>query len=258
VTHTRPRSQRPSPPTSVEARAHDSPSNSSRAACVDDDDENFPELHASAGPTWTKIAGCGSSIPRVPAQEIRNPGHRRSQIGLSFVVLVMDVALDQHEKAAGHARLAREVQKRNPLGKFKPGHSAAPLGFTDVVVIREGGSEDAEVEAAFRRQSPVDIAQAAQRALNAIVRSPPIILRGRWSETVEKSGNFVFRFAGNLSPQTVASYQTSLCSHFPAAEHVCVVPTTGWTWVQFRGVDVAQVEGDAEIIHGGEVLLRVI
>jgi hypothetical protein len=103
-----------------------------------------------------------------------------------------------------------------------------------------------------------NIAQAAQHMLNAIVHSPPIILRGRWLETVEKSGNFVFHFAGNLSPQVVASYQTSLCSHFPAAEHACVVPTTGWTWVQFRGVDVAHVEGDTEIIHNGEELLRAI
>jgi hypothetical protein len=166
--------------------------------------------------------------------------------------------MGQQDKAAGHARLARQVQKRNPSGKLKAGHSAAPTGFTDVVVIRGGGAEDKEVEEAFRRRHPVDITQAAQRALNALVRSPPIILRGCWSETVKRTGNFVFRFAGNLLPTTIASYQTSLCSHFPAAESACVVPTAGWTWVQLRGVDVACVEGDSEIIHLGSELLMVL
>jgi hypothetical protein len=166
--------------------------------------------------------------------------------------------MGQQHQAAGHARLAREVQRRNPSGKPKPGHSAAPQGFTDVVVIRDGGSADVEVEEAFRRRHPVDIAQAAQRALNALVRIPPIILRGRWSESVEKSGNFVFRFAGNLSPQIISSYQTSLCSHFPASESACVVPTTGWTWVQFRGVDVAHREGDAGIVYTSDELHTAI
>jgi hypothetical protein len=125
---------------------------------------------------------------------------------MSFAAVITETAMDQQFQAAGHARLARGVQKRNPSGKPKQGHSAVPLGFTDVVVIREGGSEDREVEESFRRRLPVDIAQAAQRALNAVVRSPPIILRGRWAESVEKTGNFVFRFAGNLSPQVIASY----------------------------------------------------
>jgi hypothetical protein len=75
---------------------------------------------------------------------------------------------------------------------------------------------------------------------------------------VEKSGNFVFRFAGNLSPQIINSYQTSLCSHFPASESACVVPTSGWTWVQFRGVDVAQREGESEIVYTSDELHTAI
>jgi hypothetical protein len=125
---------------------------------VDDDDVNFLELCTSAETPWTQIAGWRMSMPRVLAQDGTNSSQTRSHIGLSFAALVMEVAMDQREKAAGHTRLAREVQKRNPSGKFKPGHSAAPLGFTDVVVIREGGSDDSAVEEAFRRQSPIDIA----------------------------------------------------------------------------------------------------
>jgi hypothetical protein len=225
---------------------------------IDDDNASFPALApASRGPSGPSGSGRRDSA-RVPAQVDPSHALRRSNIGLSFVAIMTETSMDQQAKAAGHARLARGVQKRNPSGKPKPGHSTAPLGFTDVVIIREGGSDDREVEEAFRRRLPVDIAQAAQRALNAIVRSPPIILRGRWAESVEKTGNFVFRFAGNLSAQIIVSYRDSLCSHFPAADSACVVPTTGWTWVQFRGVDTTRVEGDLEFIHSSEDLMTAL
>jgi hypothetical protein len=254
---------RPTPPTN--RKAAPAPTNVSTSSSrpsfgprVDDDDASFPPLDSSnvghSSPHWGGIRGSA----RAPAQVASFPAQGHSKIGMSFAAVITETTMDQQFQAAGHARLARGVQRRNPSGKPKPGHSAAPLGFTDVVVIREGGSEDAEVEEAFRRRSPVDIAQAAQRALNALVRSPPIILRGRWSESVEKTGNFVFRFAGNLSPQVISSYQSSLCSHFPASESACVVPTTGWTWVQFRGVDVARREEDSEIVYSADELHTAI
>jgi hypothetical protein len=225
---------------------------------VDFDEDSFPALDSTHDdhnpPHW----GGSRGSARAPAQVASLPAQMRSKIGMSFAAVISEAAMNQHSQAAGHARLAREVQRRNPSGKLKPGHSAAPSGFTDVVVIRAGGSDDAEIEEAFRRRSPVDIAQAAQRALNALVRSPPIILRGRWAESVEKTGNFVFRFVGNLSPIVINSYQNSLCSHFPASESACVVPTTGWTWVQFRGVDVARREGEAEVVHTSDELYNAV
>jgi hypothetical protein len=251
---------RPSPPTSRKIAPSSTPgpvpttSRSSFGPRVDMDEDSFPPLDSTVNNHTPPHWGGSRDSARAPAQVVSLPAQSRSKIGMSFAAVITETAMDQRFQAAGHARLAREVQKRNPSGKFKPGHSAAPAGFTDVVVIREGGSDDAEIEEAFRRRSPVDIAQAAQRALNALVRSPPIILRGRWSESVEKTGNFVFRFAGNLSPQIISSYQTSLCSHFPASESACVVPTTGWTWVQFRGVDVARREGDAEFVYSSDEL----
>jgi hypothetical protein len=251
-----PPKSRKSPPAPTPA-----PSSSSRPSFgprIDDEDATFPPLDSTGEshslPRW----GGNRGLARAPAQVTSFPTQSRSKIGMSFAAVITESTMNQQFQAAGHARLARGVQKRNPSGKPKPGHSAAPSGFTDVVVIREGGSEDAEVETAFRRRSPVDIAQAAQRTLNALVRSPPIILRGRWSESVEKSGNFVFRFAGNISPQVISSYQNSLCSHFPASESACVVPTTGWTWVQFRGVDVARREGDSEIVYSADELHTAI
>jgi hypothetical protein len=225
---------------------------------IDDDDVSFPELGPTSRGPSAPIVNVSYEDARAPAQVFSGSSLSRPRIGLSFASVVTDVAMDQQHQAAGHARLARDIQKRNPSGKPKPGHSAAPQGFTDVVVVRNGGSADSKVEEAFRRRHPVDITQAAQRTLNALVRTPPIILRGRWSESVEKSGNFVFRFAGNLSPLIISSYQTSLCSHFPASESACVVPTMGWTWVQFRGVDVARREGDSEIIYTSDDLHSAI
>jgi hypothetical protein len=245
ITHSKPTCPREAATPGQARRAPSTPS----LPRIDDDDVSFPALDpVSRGPSAPRGSRSNDSA-RAPAQVYSDSGSSRPRIGLSFASVVTDVAMDQQHQAAGHARLARDVQKRNPSGKPKPGHSAVPQGFTDVVVVRNGGSTDAEVEEAFRRRHPVDIAQAAQRALNALVRIPPIILRGRWSESVEKSGNFVFRFAGNLSPQIISSYQTSLCSHFPASESACVVPTSGWTWVQFRGVDVAHRDEDSEIIY---------
>jgi hypothetical protein len=221
---------------------------------VDDDKDHFPALGQVSGPDSSPSEAHSSRTARAPAQAVSRLGSTRPNIGLSFASVVTEEAMGQQHRAAGHARLARDVQKRNPSGKPKPGHSAAPQGFTDVVVVRRGGSPDTEIEEAFRRRLPVDIAQAAQRALNALVRAPPIILRGRWSETVERTGNFVFRFAGDIPPQIIATYQESLCSHFPAAKLACVVPTSGWTWVQLRGVDIARREGDADIIYTSEEL----
>jgi hypothetical protein len=261
-------SQKPSPPaprsTPPAARKAPGPPRTSTSNDptpphrIDDDDSTFPALGHYEGPNSTLSAARDYGTPRAPAQGVPGVGYSRPRIGLLFASVVTEEAMGQQHRAAGHARLAREVQKRNPSGKPKPGHSAAPQGFTDVVVIREGGSLDTEVEEAFRRHLPVDIAQAAQRALNALVRIPPIILQGRWSETVEKTGNFVFRFAGDLSPQIISSYQESLCSHFPSSETASVVPTSGWTWVQFRGVDIARREGDSKIVYTSEELHTAI
>jgi hypothetical protein len=51
--------------------------------------------------------------------------------------------------ATNKVKQAQEIQKRNPSGKVKPGHSMAPLGFTNVVVTRNGGADDLKVEDAF-------------------------------------------------------------------------------------------------------------
>jgi hypothetical protein len=90
-------------------------------AWVDDEDNNFPSL--TPLPAGTPQTHRNSVGPRAPAQGSSGSGQSRPHIGLMFASVVTNAAMDQREKAAGHARLAREVQKCNPSGKFKPGCS---------------------------------------------------------------------------------------------------------------------------------------
>jgi hypothetical protein len=72
---------------------------------------------------------------------------------------------------------------------------------------------------------------------------------------VERTGNFVLWFVGDLSPEIVASYQQPLCTLFPAAETACTIPMAGWTWIQLCGVDNTWSKGEARVIYSREELL---
>jgi hypothetical protein len=121
-------------------------------------------------------------------------------------------------------------------------------------VIRNGGAQDRDIEDAFRKRNPADIAQAVQQELNRVTANSPIILRGKWSDTVQKTGNYVFRLAGNLSVESVHSYGPILCSIFPG--EASIVPTRGWTWIQLRGVDVEYMEDDVGYAFDESDLLK--
>jgi hypothetical protein len=131
----------------------------------------------------------------------------------------------------------------------------APLGFTEVVVTRNGGLDDVEAKAAFHRKAPVDIVQAAQHALHKASCNPPLILRGRWTENVAKTGNFVYRLAGDIPLSTILTCKEQLCEAFPEG-NVWIVPTKGWTWVQLRGVDVSYLEDEVDYVYEGNQLLE--
>jgi hypothetical protein len=163
-------------------------------------------------------------VPGALALGQRNPSAGYMRAPPIFASVVTQKAMGDHTTTASNAKTARDIQKRNPSGKLKPGHSAAPSGFTEVVVTRNGGLDDKEAEDAFRRKIPVDIVQAAQRALNKASRNPPLILRGRWTENVARTGNFVFRLAGEVSTATILACRDQLCEPFPEGE-MWIVPT---------------------------------
>jgi hypothetical protein len=194
-------------------------------------------------------------VPGAPAPVQRNPTSGYVHTPPIFASVLTSAAMGTNTNTSNKAQLARNIQKRNPSGKLKPGHSIAPLGFTEVVVTRNGGLDDTEAEEAFRRKAPVDIVQAAQRALYKASRNPPLILRGRWTENVAKTGNFVYRLAGEIPLPTLLTCKEQLCEPFLAGD-VWIVPTKGWTWVQLRGVDVSYLEDDVDYVYEGDQLLQ--
>jgi hypothetical protein len=244
-----------SPPTQ---QVDDGPQESSAPL---ESDSNFPPL-APSGSRKTrykrnvanKLDSHNSLVPGAPALGQRNPSSGFTRSPPIFASVVTQAAMNIHAKSSGSAKTARDIQKRNPSGKLKPGHSVAPSGFTEIVVTRNGGLDDEEAEEAFRRKLPVDIVQAAQRALNKASRNPPLILRGRWTENVSRTGNFVYRLAGDIPTATILACRDQFCAPFPEGD-VWIVPTKGWTWVQLRGVDVAYTEEDVDYVFDGAQLL---
>jgi hypothetical protein len=228
---------------------------------VDDDNQAFPPLQEGVGQKAIRKANaraltleCNASVPRAPAQGNNGFILVHPQIQMTFASITTSTNVLNHDKASMTAKQAWETQKHNPSGRIKLGYSNAPMGFTDVVVIRNGGVEDQEVELAFRKRHPTDIAQVVQQELNCLMANPPIILRGKWSDTVQKTGNYIFRLAGNLSPEVIHSYGPTLCGIFPG--EVTVIPTRGWTWIQLRGVDVEYMEEDVSYAYDEEDLLE--
>jgi hypothetical protein len=246
----------PSPPTQ---RVDDE---SQAAGLPADSDSAFPPLAPSGNrkarykrKVTSELESRNALIPGAPAPGQRNPSSGHTRAPPIFASIVTQVAMGTHTKSADSAKTARDIQRRNPSGRLKPGHSAAPNGFTEIVVTRNGGMDDAEAEEAFRRKLPVDIVQAAQRALNKASRNPPLILRGRWTENVARTGNFVYRLAGDIPISTILACRDQFCEPFPAGD-VWIVPTKGWTWVQLRGVDVSYSEDDVDYVFDGAQLLE--
>jgi hypothetical protein len=225
-------------------------------------DQDFPPL-APSGNRKTRfrhksaaiVEAQNSLVPGALAPVQRHPTSNRARAPPIFASVLTAAAMNTQASASGRAQTARNIQKRNPSGKLKPGHSTAPLGFTEVVVTRNGGLDDAEAEEAFRRKAPVDIVQAAQRALHKASRNPPLILRGRWMENVAVTGNFVYRLAGEIPLPTLLACKDQLCEPFPPGD-IWIIPTKGWTWVQLRGVDVSYLEDDVDYVYEGAQLLE--
>jgi hypothetical protein len=226
---------------------------------IDDDVQDFPPLTQGTGRKAARKANTlklvsvrNSLVPGAPAQGNNGFILTWSRINMSFATTTA-ANIAYHTTASLTAKQARESQKHNLSGRVKAGYSNAPTGFTDAVVIQKG-RVDQDIELAFRKHNPADIAQAVQRELNRVTANPPIILRGKWSDTVQKTGNFVFRLAGNLSTETVHSYGPILCSIFPG--DASIVPTRGWTWIQLWGVDVEYMEDDVGYAFDESDLLK--
>jgi hypothetical protein len=229
---------RPNPHTPPPQRVDDEAQEFGAPACANPD---FPPL-APSGNRKTRfrhksvvaVEERNARVPGAPAPVQRNPTSGTVRAPPIFASVVSQAAMGTNTNASDKAKTARDIQRRNPSGKLKPGHSVAPLGFTEVVVTRNGGRDDLEAELVFRRRSPVNIVQAAQHALYKASCNPPLILRGRWTENVAKTGNFVYRLAGDVPLSTLLACKEQLCEPFPEGD-VWIVPTKGWTWSNSGG-----------------------
>ena len=141
----------------------------------------------------------------------------------------------QQTAAKDRASTVAAAQGRTPTGRPKVNSTPLPAKptVTDVVVIRNGGFDDDHREKALRMRHPGDIVREVSRLMETQTRQPLKLLKGRWSTTAEKTGNFVYTVVGDVPFTYIASFNKWLCAPFPGGDLVAI---RSWKWAQLRGV----------------------
>ena len=135
------------------------------------------------------------------------------------------------------------------------GNALSQTGTTEVTVIRFGGLENRDEESSLLRQHPSSFVEAAQRALNRLSKhAPPTILKGRWSSTSDKTGNFVYTLSSTYPPDIIDSIKAPLCSPFKGPS--TLVPANGWTWAQLR--QVPNKDEEMSVTYNADDLMRAL
>ena len=183
------------------------------------------------------------------------PAKPASRIAPTFVQVTTAQMLKQQDAAKGFRVAASKAQHRKESGMPRRGNATSQAGTTDVTVIRFGGLENREEESSLLRQHPSSFVEAAQRALNRLSKhSPPTILKGRWSSTSEKTGNFVYTLSGTYPPEIIDSIKAPLCSPFKGPS--TLVPANGWTWAQLR--QVPNKDEEMSVTYNADDLMRAL
>jgi hypothetical protein len=237
------------------------------------DDEEFPALQQEVTPStsrkkrargvvqrqWRSVPGAlGPTDQNTPAAlpgRNGDDGHipttsHQSRIRPLFANVITQAAVAQQQQVKRSADQARAVQGRRPAGNQGPRPPLQDANLTEVTVIRFGGMEDEEEERKFRARNPIQIVQSVQRDLARRSKNPPAVLSGRWSQSVDLTGNFVYTLGGIISPRDIVALKPILCAPFTGRTEV--VPTKGWTWVQLRQVPT---EDENHCIWGTDDLL---
>ena len=135
------------------------------------------------------------------------------------------------------------------------GNALLQTGTTEVTVIRFGGLENRDEESSLLRQHLSSFVEAAQRALNRLSKhAPPTILKGRWSSTSDKTGNFVYTLSGTYPPDIIDSIKAPLCSPFKGPS--TLVPANGWTWAQLH--QVPNKDEEMSVTYNADDLMRAL
>jgi hypothetical protein len=167
--------------------------------------------------------------------------NNNSRIKPMFANILTREAVAQQQNIKTSAAYARQVQGRKPSGSQGPRRTPTDGNMTEVTVIRFGGLENTEEEHKFRAHNPVEIIQSVQRDLARQAKNPPAVLSGRWSTTVNTTGNFVYTITGIIPPKDLMSLKPYLCRPFKGRTEL--VPTKGWTWIQLRLVPTEDLDG---------------
>ncbi|KAN0130662.1 hypothetical protein V8E53_011555 [Lactarius tabidus] len=174
----------------------------------------------------------------------------QSRIKPLFANIVTQDAVAKQQQVKRTADQVCAIQGRKPAGQQGPRPSPQDANLTEVTVIWFGGLEDEEEEHKFRARNPIQIVQSVQRDLARRAKNPPAVLSGRWSQSAELTGNFVYTLGGIISPRDVVALKSILCEPFKGRTEL--VPTKGWTWIQLRMVPT---EDENHCIWGPDDLL---
>ena len=178
-----------------------------------------------------------------------------SRIAPTFVQVTTAQMLRRQDEAKGFCVATSKAQNRKESGMPRKGNAISQAGTTEVTVIRFGGLENRDEEASLLRQHPSSFVEAAQRALNRLSKhSPPTILKGHWSSTSDRTGNFVYTLSGTYAPDIIESIKAPLCSPFKG--QTMLVPANGWTWAQLQ--QVPNKDEETNITYDAADLLRAL
>ena len=126
-----------------------------------------------------------------------------------------------------------------------------PIAFTEVTVIRSGGSFNLATEQASPIRQPDAIVREVRVNMARAVAKPLPVISGRWSSGVRSKGNFVFTMRGQVDFAFIQTFEHFLIGPFPGGGKLC--PNQGWTKLVAHGVPVL---GNDDVIFGPEALLQ--
>ena len=153
----------------------------------------------------------------------------------------------QSETDRPFIKAACKVQKM-PMVTLRPGVTSS----MEIMIIRRGRVRSDE-EYAIRNTEPKDIVNAVHKALNKATANPPVVLGGRWSSQVQRTGNFVFTIHGVMDAHQVQGISSYLCDPFPGECYT--VPSDCWMWVHLRGIPTASFDG---VVYNHEELANEV
>jgi hypothetical protein len=127
------------------------------------------------------------------------------------------------------------------------------LPFTEVTILRSGGSMDNNREGLVRARPPDAIVREVKTNISRAVAKPLPIIAGRWSSGSRSRGNFVFTMKGQIDFATIQKFEHFLVAPFPGGGQLC--PNQGWTKLIAHGVPV--LDNDDSVFGPDDLLKEV-